>query len=117
MTEDLPPSIPPAGHGVPAKKRGWGFWLAIAGGVLTVVCCGGGAVVWYAGREWFAIAAAPEGERERLFSKKLEEAAGDQMTPVDAFLAAVDEQRDEDAWNLASPSFHASTTREKFGEL
>ena len=82
-----------------------------------VVLCGAGALlIADAAKEWIDIARAPESERAALLSKKLGEMAADQMAATDRYLAAIDEERDDDAWEMASAAFHGSTTREKFGE-
>ena len=110
---DQPPAIEPA----PRKKRGVLFWLLVVGGVMVAVCAGGVLLVFEKGKDWIAIAQAPEGERSGLLSKKLEEVAGDRMLVIDRYLAAVDEARDDDAWALTTDSFKATTTRDEFTEL
>jgi hypothetical protein len=107
------PSPPPVPKKPASRLR---FVLLVLGGVLVAVCGGGAFYAWKFVHEIADIAAAPPGEREALLSKKLESMAADQTSAVDAFLAAVDEGRDDDAWAMASSRLRTITPRDKFGD-
>jgi len=117
VSADDAPAPPVPGLAAAKKKRGVGFWLLIAGGALLLLCGGGVLLLWHFGRDWIDIAQALEGERQELLSKKLGAIAGGQVPAVDAFVAAVDEKRDDDAWAMTAARFREATQREKFDGL
>jgi len=111
-TVDLPPPVPAP----PRKRRTWRFWLIVAGSTMVVLCGAGALLIANAAKEWIDIARAPESERAALVSKTLGEMAKGQVEASDRYLAAIDDERDDDAWAMGSAAFQGSTTREKFGE-
>jgi hypothetical protein len=116
---DLPP--PPASPPPPVPgKPGHGplFWILVALGGLFVTCCAGGLVVFFVAREKVQeFAALPESERNARVSTILAGAADEQVRAATEFIKAVDEERDDDAWEMTAPAFRVATPRDKFGEL
>ena len=119
-SSEVPP--PPGADGpppVPAKKgHGPLFWIAVVLGGLFAVCCAGGLVVFFVARKSFnEFAALPESERNARMSALLESGSEEQVRAATEFIQAVDEERDDDAWEMTTPAFRVSTPREKFGEM
>lgn len=117
---DVPP--PPGAASPPplpkASGKGPLFWILVVLGSLLVVCCAGGLVFFFVAREKFEefVALSPS-ERDARVSALLETASEAQVRAATAFIQAVDEERDDDAWEMTAPAFRVVTTREKFGEL
>jgi hypothetical protein len=116
---DLPPppdSPPPP---VPVQSgHGPLFWILVVLGGLFVLCCAGGLVVFFVAREKVEeFAALPESERNARVSALLESASAEEVRAASEFTKAVDEERDDDAWEMTAPAFRVATPRDKFGEL
>jgi hypothetical protein len=94
------------------------FWILVVLGGLFVLCCAGGLVVFFVAREKFEeFAALPESERNTRVSALLESASAEEVRAATEFTKAVDEERDDDAWEMTAPAFRVATPRDKFGEL
>jgi hypothetical protein len=94
------------------------FWILVVLGGLFVLCCAGGLVVFFVAREKVEeFAALPESERNARVSALLESASAEEVRAATEFTKAVDEERDDDAWEMTAPAFRVATPRDKFGEL
>ena len=117
---DAPPPPPGAPSPPPLPKAGKGplFWILVVLGGLFALCCAGGLVFFFAAREKFEeFAALSESERNARVSAILETASEAEVRVATEFIKAVDEERDDDAWEMTAPAFRVVTTREKFGEM
>jgi hypothetical protein len=114
---------PPPGAAFPPPvpvKSGHGplFWILIAFGGLFVLCCAVGLVFFLVAREKFEeFAALPESERNARVSQLLESAAEEEVRAASEFIRAVDEERDDEAWEMTAPAFRLVMPRDKFSEL
>jgi hypothetical protein len=94
-----------------------GFWFAVVGGILLLVCgCGGGLVYWLAG-DWIRIGMLPPAEQAKAMDAKLRQFAAGDVAAAEAFLDALDADQVDQAWGMTAPAFRSVTTREEFGKL
>lgn len=119
-----PPDVPPPPGAaspppVPSSSgRGPLFWILVSCGALFVLCCAGGLVVWLVVRDKFEeFANLPPEERERRMNELAASMGADELRAADEFVRAVDEERDDDAWEMTTPAFRISMPRDKFGEM
>jgi hypothetical protein len=112
LLAEPPPPPPPS-----RRRRGPLFWLA-AVGVPLLLCCGGlGVAALVGAKDWIAIAFAPPGERKALVSRQLEGMAPAEIAAARDFFAAIDEERDDAAWEMTSAAMRAATPRPQFDQL
>ena len=117
--EAPPPPAAPSPPPLP-KSSGKGplFWILFALAGLFALCCASGLIVWFVVKSKLVeVSSASQAARDAQMTAIAETMAEDELRAANDFIAAIDEERDDDAWEMTAPAFRVLTPRDKFGEL